>query len=165
MTIDRMDTPSTNNDGQISSRFDRQWELIVAEMNKALDSQDTWGNHANPFRPFFAQEPGWVGDPRQRPKPVAESGVESPSQHLYGHHVPDDDIAFPGPHPVKQPTPAQATKFEYWTFSRSELKCRHTPCERHPPKPAQADIPKVLAVIEVKVEVKSEIHEDDVPFE
>jgi hypothetical protein len=82
----------------------------------------------------------------------------------------------------KQATPAQEPKFEYWKFSRSELKCRHTLCERHPPEPVQAvdplkldaesdgegpialPGPDLLAVSEVKVEVESEIHEDDVAF-
>ena len=76
----------------------------------------------------------------------------------------------------KQAAPAQEPKFEYWSFSRSELKCRNTPCERHPPEPvkldAESDVespvtlpgPDLLAVSEVKVEVESEIHEDDVAF-
>jgi hypothetical protein len=35
----------------------------------------------------------------------------------------------------RQDAPVQEPIFKYMSFSRSELKCRHTPCERHPPKP------------------------------
>lgn len=48
-----------------------------------------------------ALTPLWAGDPRDAPEPDAESGVESPTQHLYEHHVPDDEVAFPDPDPGK----------------------------------------------------------------
>ena len=64
------------------------------------------------------------------------------------------------------------------SFSRSELICRHTPCERHPPEPvqdvdplkleAESDTesptvvpgPDLLMVSEVKTE--EEVQEDDI---
>jgi hypothetical protein len=79
---------------------------IIECIQQGSDSVKSWlertvrGAHANPIRPFLALAPIWAGDPREAPKLVAESGVESPTQHLYEHHVPDDEVAFPGPDPV-----------------------------------------------------------------
>jgi hypothetical protein len=44
----------------------------------------------------------------------------------------------------KQATPTQEPSFAYWKFTRSEVKCRHTPCEEHPPEPVRADDPLKL---------------------
>ena len=119
MAINKMDISSTKYNGQSSSRFYNHQYSIIAEINRALDSQES----------------GEVEDPRQNTGPIAESDVKSPSQHLYEHHVHGYDTEFPGPHPVEPATPDFTTRFEYWTFSRSELMCRQTPCEGHPHSP------------------------------
>jgi hypothetical protein len=140
MAINKMDISSTKYNGQSSSRFYNHQYSIIAEINRALDSQES----------------GEVEDPRQNTGPIAESDVKSPSQHLYEHHVHGYDTEFPGPHPVEPATPDFTTRFEYWTFSRSELMCRQTPCEGHPPEPTQSSAPTLLSVSEIKVEVRPE---------
>ena len=140
MAINKMDISSTKYNGQSSSRFYNHQYSIIAEINRALDSQES----------------GEVEDPRQNTGPIAESDVKSPSQHLYEHHVHGYDTEFPGPHPVEPATPDFTTRFEYWTFSRSELMCRQTPCEGHPPEPTQSSAPTLLSVSEIKVEVRLE---------
>jgi hypothetical protein len=40
-----------------------------------------------------------------------------------------------------QTAPNQEPSFAYWKFTRSEVRCRHNPCEEHPPEPIWAGDP------------------------
>ena len=57
-----------------------------------------------------------------------------------------------------QTAPNQEPSFAYWKFTRSEVRCRHNPCEEHPPEPIWAGDPSDTLKLDAESGVESPTH-------